>query len=436
VRALESGALSGTDPSRGECVDRSAPYSAEAFDRRALRSLHASLQKITEVLASELARPTLSPPSWSASEWAIARAVAAMHGVSALLVNALRWDGPLVWTEFLQEQKAQTTKRWERIQELLQLIDAGARRRGVMLTALKGAALHATGIYGPGERPMADVDLLVPEAQSAQATQTLVELGYRLTHRTWKHQVFERPGAPPPVPLGEHADNDIKIELHCHIREALPLRALDISAAVLPRTPEPGLRAYPSDAALLLHLLLHAAGALTSRELRLLHLHDIARVSSRLTHDAWTGVLSEAARLSAGRPWWVFPTLALVARYYACIPAFVLTQAARDCSPVLRRVYRHRTLGAASLSHLWVSALPAIAWAQSPLELLKYVAMRVKPTRETLQRRKTLARVQPRVSGSSWAQMSQGERMLRWLIARPARHETLQPVCAAFRAGY
>jgi hypothetical protein len=39
--------------------------------------------------------------------------------------------------------------------------------------------------------------------------------------------------------------------------------------------------------------------------------------------------------------------------------------------------------------------------------------------------------MQPRVSGGSWAQLSQGRRVLRWMMARQARHETLQPVRAA-----
>jgi hypothetical protein len=423
----------------GKAVDRMrratcsgvTEWTAERPSRRSLTALHLSLHKITEVLAHELGSPTAAVPEWSDTEWAVARAVAAIHGVSPLLAGALRWQGPAGWRQFLVEQKVHTAKRFLRIQELLQLIDGHARRAGLALVPLKGAALHASGIYLPGERPMADLDLLVPEAQCAAASQILAELGYRETPRTWKHQIFERPGVESPAALGEHADNAIQIELHCHIREILPLRAVDISAIVFPQRAEPGLNAYPSHAALLLHLLLHTAGVLTFRELRLLQLHDIARLSSHMTDEDWEDVLRNARSL-----WWAYPTLALVARYYDCVPGRVLAQAARDCPWVLRRAYRRQTVAAASLSHLWVSAFPGIAWAHSPLAMLQYVASRVLPSRETLERRKAWAIAQPLVSGGAWGQLSQGRRTLRWLFARQARRATLQPACAALRAGY
>ena len=59
------------------------------------------------------------------------------------------------------------------------------------LIALKGAALHAHKIYAPGERPMADLDLLVAESDTARAAQLLTELGFHPGHLTWKHQAFE-----------------------------------------------------------------------------------------------------------------------------------------------------------------------------------------------------------------------------------------------------
>lgn len=405
-------------------------------DRDSLRSLHGALQRVTELLASELSRPTPAPPEWSDVEWALARAVGAIHGVSPLLADALRWRGPAGWTDFLAQQRAHTAARYERIRGLLQLLDDGARRRGVTLTPLKGAALHRSGTYSPGERPMADLDLLVPEAQCAVASRTLAALGYRETLRTWKHQVFERAGAGTPAALGEHADNAIRIELHTRIREPLPLRAVDISRIVFQPGARPGLNAYPSHAALLLHLLLHAAGSLTCRALRLLQLHDIARLSTRMSDEAWEDVLRSADCLGDRALWWAYPPLALAARYYDCVPARVLARAERDCPWLLRHAYRRQTVAAVSLSHLWVSAFPGIAWAHPPPAMLEYVATRVLPSRETREQRRTFASAQPLVSGGTWAQLSQGRRMVRWLLARQARHETLQPVRAALRAGY
>src|SRR5438105_206113 len=124
------------------------------------KAVQAALRKTTETLARELAGPTDRAPDWSDFEWLVVRAVAAMHGVSPLLSGVLRWRGPAGWNEFLRDQRAHTSARHPRIMELLRLIDARARDDGIAVVALKGAELHACGLYVPGERPMADVDLL------------------------------------------------------------------------------------------------------------------------------------------------------------------------------------------------------------------------------------------------------------------------------------
>jgi hypothetical protein len=413
--------------------DAAGGWATDPISRRSLRLLHRTLHKTTEVLASELARPTASAPDWSETEWAVARAVAAIHGVSALLAGALRWRGPAAWTQFLLEQQAHTARRFVRIEELLQQIDRGARREGVALIALKGAALHASGVYTAGERPMADVDLLVRDAEEQPAVQLLGALGFRETYGSWRHRVFEPETSTAPAGLGEHSANAIKIELHCRVGERLPLRPVDVSELIFPRRAFPGLNGYRSRAALLIHLLLHAAGALCFRQLRLLQLHDIARLAGTMTEEDWEEVLRQAARTADGSLWWAFPPLALVTRYYSCVPGRVLAYAASGCHWPLMRRYRHGALAEASLSHLWISAFPGIEWARSPGQMLAYVAARVVPSHMTVRGRRVLANVQPRVSGGQWAQLSQGQRILRWLTSPQARHETLQPVRAALR---
>jgi hypothetical protein len=396
-----------------------------------LKAMHAALRKTTEVLANELASPSAVTPDWSETEWLVARAVATIHGVSPLLSDALRWQGPAGWAEFLAEQKAHTAKRFLRIQQLLQLTDSRAREEGIALVALKGAALHASGIYAAGERPMADIDLLVQETESPRTAQMLEGLGFHQSYATWKHVVFEQDDCAAPVALGEHSSNGIKIELHSRIREILPLRPVDVSQVVIPQRPHPGLNAYPSRAALLIHVLLHASGAMIFRGVRLLNLHDVARLSRSMTDEDWEEVFRQTAGIDDGNLWWAFPPLALAARYYSCIPDRVLARAAAGCHWLLKQVYRRRTLSDASPSHLWISAFPGIEWARSPRELLAYAAARIVPSAETLDLRKAFATLQPRVSGGPWAQMSQSQRLLRWVMSRQARHETLQPVRAA-----
>jgi hypothetical protein len=406
-------------------------WAADRPSQRSLKALQVALQRTTEVLASELCNPTATAPAWSDAEWAVARAVAAIHGVSPLLADTLRWQGPAAWMQFLAGQKLHTAQRFRRIEQLLHLIDSRAREAGVALMPLKGAALHAMGIYTAGERPMADVDLLVREEQSPRAIEVFAGLGFLETYRTWKHRVFEQGGHDAPAALGEHARNGIKLELHCRVGEILPQRAVDVTEVVFPQSLHPGLNAYPSTAALMIHLLVHAAGALIARELRLLQLHDIARLAARMTDEDWEELSRRAARTADGSLWWAFPPLALAARYYECVPDRMLTRAASDCHWPLKRVYRRRRLSAASLSYLWISALPGIEWARSPRAMFEYAAARVVPSAETVYMRTALASMQPRVFGGSWAQLSQGQRMLRWMTSRQARQQTLQPVRAA-----
>jgi hypothetical protein len=277
-------------------------------------ALEGILRKITEGLAKELGSPTQVAPDWSEFEWIVARAVAAMHGVSPLLSRALRWQGPAGWTGFLEEQRAHTAKRHVRIDDLLLRLDQRAREAGVAAVALKGVALHALGVYQAGDRPMADVDLLVRPADAHCTAKMLESLGYAEFYKTWKECVFTRVDDQNAASLGEHSNNGIKIELHERISEKLPLRITDVSEHVFPPQLQPGLNAYPSKASLMIHLLLHAAGAMASQSLRLLHLHDLARLSSQMTQDDWEAVLQAGER--GRRPWWAFPPLNLTSRYF------------------------------------------------------------------------------------------------------------------------
>lgn len=389
------------------------------------------MTRTTEALATELGRPGTKAPDWSEAEWAVARAVAAIHGVSPLLARTLRWQGPESWSRFLEAQTAHTARRFLRIQPLLQVIDGRAREAGIPVVPLKGAALHALGVYVAGERPMADIDLLVSNEHSSRFAELVAAMGFTETHRSWKHRVFAREGDGDPAALGEHADNGIKIELHCRVAEILPRHAIDVTAVVFPEWPQPGFNSYPSKAALLLHLLLHAAGASVFREVRLLQLHDIARLAAVMSAADWEDLSVQAGRTADCSLWWAYPPLALANRYYGCVPDPLLRRAAADCHWTLKGVYRRRTLARSSLSHLWISAFPGIEWTRSPGAMLAYAAARAVPDQETLQGRKALAKVQPRVCGGSWSQLSQGQRVVRWILSRQPRHATMQPVRAA-----
>src|SRR3546814_20380207 len=96
------------------------------------------------------------------------------------------------------------------------------------------------------------------------------------------------------------------------------------------------------------HLLLHAAGNTCNRSLRLMHLHDIALLSTRMSVGDWIA-LGECD--DGGAPWWALPPLAMVDRYYpGAIPADVLAGLSRQCPLLLRLFSRRQTMTRASCS--------------------------------------------------------------------------------------
>jgi hypothetical protein len=388
--------------------------------------LQGTLRNITERLAGELARLTLVAPDWSPLEWRLARAVAVIHCVSPLLSGSLRWEGPAQWRDFLAGQKSHVAARHRRIQELLDQIAARCCGEGIAIVGLKGAALHAMGFYGAGERPMADVDLLVHADDTTRTGQVLQSLGFSESFANWRHGVFVPKVCNLHKGMGEHADNYLTVELHARIAEKLPLRITDVTDSVYPRTPHPGLNAYPSNAALMIHLLIHAAGSMASRSLRLLHLHDIALVSSRMAGSDWDELVQGQNRNSR---WWALPPLELTARYYSdAVPTDVLEALANQCPWTLRRVIRHRRLSDVSLSYPWVEAFPGIVWSRSWAEIVEYIGGRIWPDKEMRRQRAMLLETQVSASATRWSRMSQRQRMLRWLTSRPLRVETLHAV--------
>ncbi|MGB6486862.1 MAG: nucleotidyltransferase family protein [Steroidobacteraceae bacterium] len=395
-----------------------------------LAAVQAALHRITESLAVGLEDRAAEPPGWSELEWRLAPAVAAMHGISPLLAAAPPWQGPPHWASFLAEQRQHTLLRQQRIAELLATIDERSRSAGIAIVALKGAALQMAGVYAAGERPMADVDLLVHPADAEIAVAVLLALSYHDAGTTWKHQGFEPPNAERRALLGEHADNPIKVDLHHRISERLPLTPTDLTDIVFPPHAQPGINAYPRAAALMAHVLAHAAGTMTHRGLRLIQLCDIARLARRMSDADW----AELVRLHGGnqRLWWAAPPLLLTARYFpGAIPHDALARLERGCPWVLRRAAHRRKLADFSYSHLYVDPIPGIIWSRSPAQALRYVSSRVLPSREQRAQMQTAATTGPLSAEPQWHRQSQTRRILQWLSSRPTRTETLQPVRAA-----
>jgi hypothetical protein len=393
---------------------------------RSLQDIAMALRETTETLARELAQPTGIAPAWTDFEWSIAEAVAAMHGVSSLLRGTLQWRGPLRWQQFLDHQSDQTRARQQRITDLVTTIDTLARRHGLAVVALKGAALHALGVYGAGERPMADVDLLVREPDLEPAARLLRQIGYDEGPATWKHRGFMPRDAQPAARFGEHAANPIKIELHGRVFERLPVDEADITQYVWRPSPAPGVNDYPSTASLMMHLLLHASANMAFRGLRMVHLHDIARLAARMSSADWVVATGDPSR------WWALPPLALTTRYYPqAIPRHVVAELAPVCTRSLRRFCRGRSLTDVSLSHLWIEAVPGIEWSKSTVERVRYLGSRLFPGRELRAAREEIVTTHlPWLSEDAWTRLPHSKRVLRWMISRTPRAQTMYPVNA------
>jgi hypothetical protein len=395
--------------------------------------LAAALRRTTEQLASELVSPTESPPKWNDVEWAVARSAAALQGISTLLANNLLWSGPRPWLDFLAQQREQSVLRDARIDALLDRIDAAARERGVACVALKGAALRALTLYGPGERPMGDVDLLVAPNSLLSVAQAMTDIGYAEAFAMERHQVYGPREKAAPCGFGEHPDNPLKIEIHTAVAEPLPVSMVAITERLWSGHERVGLNNYPDLVALFLHLLLHAAGNMRAHALRQIQLHDIAVMGELFDERDWQALLR--LRLAGERPWWLYPPLVLTARYYpGKVPAEVLRAARALCPRVLRAAAARYSLTDVSWSNLRIHALPGVAWARTPLEALRFGLTRALPSRRALATLEIAQRAQPELAQVPWYGVSHASRVVRWLFTKPPRVQTMVSVRAALES--
>jgi Uncharacterised nucleotidyltransferase len=395
-----------------------------------LKTVERVLRETTERLARECSEPTANPPDWSDFQWCVARAAAAIQGVSPLLSQRLRWPGPPAWRAFIDQERQHTCEHHEGIAQLIGRVDAAAREAGISIMGLKGAALHALGIYTAGARPMADLDLLVSETQVAAACALLSSLGYRQSYSTRRERTFVSGLTGAPAGLGESGGSAVKIELHSRISELLPVRAADITELLRPERGSGGLHYYESVAALMTHLLLHAAGNTRTRSLRMLQLNDIAELSARLGSADWEQVLQYEQSV---RPGWAFPPLALTARYYPnAIPAEVLARAGALCTGMLRRISSRQRISDVSLSYLWIQFCPGLEWCGSIAEVLRYMRIRALPSVAAKLEASNCEATQTWALNSPWTGSSRARRVARWLVSRPPRVATMWSVRTAW----
>jgi len=389
------------------------------------RALRVMLPKVTERLAFAVAGQLDAVPIWDAHEWRIARAVAVIHGISPLLAGRQKWQAPEGWQNFLQAQRSHTAARYARMAALLEDIDYRAVREGLAFLPLKGAALHRLELYSPGDRPMADIDLLVRPEQLGSMSRLLEELGYRSVAASSGGEVLVPRDQPPPR-LSEHRDNGITIELHTTISHAMPMRLVDITATLWPKHPRLGRNHYGSLAALMGHLLMHAAVNMQVRTVRMIQLHDMALLAPQISVADWSSLLTPADGSAA--PWWAMPPLQLLRRYYPdALPAATIDRVAAACPALLRAAARRQKLADVSVSNPRRALFPALLWAGSMPEACRFMSRRIRHGSRALRGRPGLpeaSEIQP------WIVRSHRRRALDVFLRRP-RPETVMMLTAA-----
>jgi len=392
--------------------------------------LRAALGRTTEFLAHELHAPRASAPDWNELEWNVARAVAAMQGITVMLANRLGWRGPPSWQAFLAAQLELALQRDARITLLLAHIGAAMHANGVPCVALKGAALRPLGLYRPGERPMGDIDLLTLPRDSREVAHVMEQLDYVPSFETRRHAVYAPRSCAPAVMFGEHPDNVLKIEVHARIAEMLPVTEVEISTGWLDSEAPSGINPYPAMAELMRHLLLHAAGNMRAHALRQIQLHDIALLAGKLAEADWLQLLETPE--SRGGAWWMLPPLALAVRYYpGAIAQSLLSEFTARCPAPLRHVATRMTLTGVSWSNLRIAAFPGICWSRSPGEVVRFIRSRVLPSRVAVAELQLAEAAQPALKQVSWYGIPHARRIQRWLFARPPRAQTIVSLRAA-----
>jgi hypothetical protein len=391
--------------------------------------LSAALRSTTECLAREVISASPAAPEWSDIEWSVARAVAAMQGMSVLLANRLSWRGPPSWQSFLHAQRHQALERDVRIESLLEQLDVTLRAERVACVALKGSALRRLALYRPGERPMGDIDLLARRADAGRVARALEVLSYKPVFDTRRHRVFAPPATGSQVRYGEHAHNPLKVELHFEIAEQLPVQPVDITAGLMSQEQRSGLNEYSSVRELFRHLLLHAAGNMRAHTLRQLQLHDIALLAGRLETADWERLLETPE--THGGAWWMWPVLELTRRYYTGSIPTIIDEFRMRTPGWLRRASARVALCDVSWSNLKIAAFPGLHWARSASEALQFMRSRALPERIALDELEVVPRAQPDMMQVPWYGISHGRRIIRWVFSRPPRVQTVVCVQAA-----
>jgi hypothetical protein len=256
---------------------------------------------------------------WAARDadgWLAWRRAVTVQGLAAHLAHGPVAEAaaslPATEVAWLREQDERNTERIRRLHADLARILGAAAARGLEVMPLKGSLLTTMPGEDPYRRPMADLDLLVRPADRAGASALLTELGWRPVPEHAPrptHDTFVVGDGRVVDPVGEHAENPRRVDLHTEVKRHLwgwvddddltpYLWAGATRSSVLG---EPA--TVPTTAALFAHLAIHASSDLLVGRGRLVGWLDLGRLATR---GAWPG--------DAPHPRVAYPALRLAAR--------------------------------------------------------------------------------------------------------------------------
>lgn len=282
-------------------------------------------------------------PDLSAEAWDQVLDALAPHDVAPFLYSRVRstaqWAGlpPAVQARWRQAFQTHSVRSYLMENELLQIVMA-LHAAAVPVVLLKGAALGRLVYGSPAERPVNDLDLLVPAAAVDTARDVLVERDYLPQGLFWLGRWQRRYRAELPMVCQAADRRRLLVELHWSLLELpyyierIPMH--DVWQSALPAPEVPG-ALVPDGATLLLHGCAHQMMH-HGQDRRLLWLLDIDRLVRR-------GDLVWESVLERGQRWGLLLTLKLMlaeaaARLATPVPADVLRELAGYPGDAVERV--------------------------------------------------------------------------------------------------
>ena len=228
--------------------------------------------------------------SWNKERWQAAQQEVFRQGIGPFLFHELK-DRPFFDTfpaefqEWLAYGYQMNAARLERLRTNMIEILYASNQAGVRVMPLKGFALLQRCYPSMDTRPMADLDLLVPEEDLVGLKAILFKLGYQIHGSSGgyanHHKFFPQGDQKVASTSVEHPDNPCPVEVHTEIRRTLwgSVGELDLTDFLWKgaKTGEIlGQPAWvPEDHRLLEYLACHALGHLLIHNGRLLQFLDL-----------------------------------------------------------------------------------------------------------------------------------------------------------------